>query len=525
MTRRIARALATAGAVGCTALLATWLERESARFAPASVWYRIGAFNTAVASVAALAFLALARARRWRRRGPGLLVLAGLLIAAVPWNVRGPGPVVWVVSDTLRADFLSLYGHERETSPFLESWADEITVFDEAYSQGAHTIVSAPAILASLYPSTHGLQNYRDVLDERATLISELLRERGYTTFGAVTNPHLGPRNGFRQGYDHYIHPKGWRDLASSRVNDAFFEWRREAESGARYFALLWYIDPHTPFQWDAEAAAWAGLDPEASFRFTPEQKDESASPELRDRTRSRYEAAVRSVDNSLAQVVAFLRAEGDYENALIVFTSDHGESMWEHGRYGHDYGLYEHLTHVPLAIRFPPPLHFPAFAAGGERIDAVVSSVDLLPTTMAALGFGADAVESSQGRSFLPVLDARESGAAYLEQRLTQYGPYQIFGLRDGRFKFIREEAFEDATTPREVLYDLVLDPGEQVDLSGDRPDLVERYRTRVETLRSRYEARALPTRRVEPDRETLELLRSLGYAEDGPAAGRGER
>jgi arylsulfatase A-like enzyme len=525
VAHRITRALAFATAVAATAVLATWLEHESARFAPAAVWWRIGAANTAVASVAALAFLALARARGWRRRAPGLLAIAGLLLATVPWNVRGPGPVVWVVSDTLRADFLSLYGYERETSPFLEGWADEIVVFDDAYSQGSHTIVSAPAILASLYPSTHGLQDYRDVLDERAILVSELLRERGYATFGAVTNPHLGPRNGFDQGYDRYHHPGGWSNLASGRVNDLFFAWRREVEPGARYFTLLWYIDPHTPFQWDDEAAAWAGLDPEESFSFKPEHKDEAASPELRRRTRRRYEAAVRSVDHSLAEVVGFLREVGDYDDTLIVFTSDHGESMWEHGRYGHDYGLYEHLTHVPLVIRFPPPLHFPAFAAGGERIDAVVSSVDILPTTMAALGFGADAVESSQGRSFLPVLDARESGAAYLEQRLTQYGPYQVFGLRDGRFKFIREDVFEDATTPREMLYDLTLDPGEQVDLSADRPDLVESYRARVEALRSRYEALALPTRRAEPDRETLELLRSLGYAEDGPAAGRGEQ
>ena len=318
MAHRIFRALALATAVAATAALATWLERESARFAPAAVWWWIGAVNTAVVSVVALAFLAVARARGWRRRVPGLLALAGLLLATVPWNVRGPGPVVWVVSDTLRADFLSLYGYERETSPFLERWADELVVFDDAYSQGAHTIVSAPAILASLYPSTHGLQNYRDVLDERATLVSELLRERGYTTFGAVANPHLGPRNGFEQGYDRYHHPGGWSDLASGRVDEVFFAWRRDVEPRGRYFALLWYIDPHTPFQWDDEAAAWAGLDPKESFRFKPEHKDEAASPELRDRTRICYEAAVRSVDNSLAEVVAFLRAEGDYEDALM---------------------------------------------------------------------------------------------------------------------------------------------------------------------------------------------------------------
>ncbi len=214
------------------------------------------------------------------------------------------------------------------------------------------------------------------------------------------------------------------------------------------------------------------------------------------------------------------LEAKGQLDNTIVVVTSDHGMPFPRAKA-----SLYDTGSHVPLAIRFPAPLHFPALAAGGERIDAVVSSVDILPTTMAALGFAADAVESFQGRSFLPVLDARESGAAYLEQRLTQYGPYQIFGLRDGHFKFIREEVFEDAATPREVLYDLVEDPGEQVDLSAERPDLVEGYRARVEALRSRYEARALPTRRVDLDRQTLELLRSLGYAGDESDAEPGAR
>ncbi|GAG44297.1 unnamed protein product, partial [marine sediment metagenome] len=222
-----------------------------------------------------------------------------------------------------------------ETSPFFEEWADELLVFDQGYSQASHTIVSAPAILASLHPSTHGLRDYHDVLDSRAVLVSEVLQNAGFETFGALSNPHLSSQNGFDQGFDQFNSTKMWKRLSSEKVNQSFFNWRVRRTDGRPYFALLWYIDPHTPFQWDEEAADWAGLDHEQSFRFRPDDMTDSAAEEIRTSTRRRYDASVRAVDNALRNLTAFLREAGDYDDALIVFTSDHGESMWEHGRFG----------------------------------------------------------------------------------------------------------------------------------------------------------------------------------------------
>jgi arylsulfatase A-like enzyme len=507
------RVLAAAIAAALWAALATAVERALATWAPPSVWWKIAAVNFGVALALALALAWATRGRRAWLFGTATLAAVALSLALLPANVRGPGPVLWVVCDTLRADRMSLYGYRRPTSPFFEEWSQDLVVFDEAYSQASHTIVTAPALLASLHPSTHGLRDYSDVLDPGATFVSEILQETGFATFGMFSNPHLRAQTGFKQGWDRFRSSKGWNHLSSARVNGEFFAWREKRTEGRPYFALLWYIDPHTPFQWDEEAADWAGLDPAETFRYKPPRMDETASQAERENTRWRYDAAVRSVDNSLRSLVAFLREQGDYDDALVLFTSDHGESMWEHGRFGHNYGLYQHLTHVPLAIRFPAPLRFPAFAPPAGRSRTIASSVDLLPTTLAFLGLPIG--DEIQGRSLLPDLAEPAGGTAYLEQRLTRYGPYHIFGLREGRFKYIWVEEFEGDREPRRMLFDLDADPDEKNDLAAERPELAAAFHERVAALRRRYEAIALPRATAKPDARSRALLEKLGYLE----------
>jgi len=506
-------------AVTALAVAAAWtaavtgFELALAPWAPLRTWAAIAAVNAAIAFAVAFSLFALLRGRHPRFLVAALAVAFGLSLLAVPANVRGRGAVVWVVCDTLRADAMSLYGYERETTPFLESWSPELAVFDRAYSQASHTLITAPALLASLHPSTHALRHPGHVLDPRAELVSEILRDRGYATFGVISNPNLRKSNGFDQGWDRFQGADGWGPMSSDRINRELFRWRRARPDGAPWFALLWYIDPHTPFQWDPAAASWAGVSPWDTAKHKPALKDASAPPEMRRETRVFYEAPVRRVDRTLQRLVEYLKAPGDYDDALIVFPSDHGESLWEHGRFGHNYGLYESLTHVPLVIRFPPPLRFPAFRSWTGRSETIASSVDVLPTMLDALGI--DGGESMQGRSLLPDLVSGDAGSAYLEQRLHHYGPYEIFGIRDERFKYIRIEQFDGDGRTRELLFDLEADPEETVNVASELPDIAARYQERVRAKRRDYEALALDATEGTIDAETRRQLEHLGYVD----------
>jgi len=459
-------------AVTALAVAAAWtaavtgFELALAPWAPLRTWAAIAAVNAAIAFAVAFSLFALLRGRHPRFLVAALAVAFGLSLLAVPANVRGRGAVVWVVCDTLRADAMSLYGYERETTPFLESWSPELAVFDRAYSQASHTLITAPALLASLHPSTHALRHPGHVLDPRAELVSEILRDRGYATFGVISNPNLRKSNGFDQGWDRFQGADGWGPMSSDRINRELFRWRRARPDGAPWFALLWYIDPHTPFQWDPAAASWAGVSPWDTAKHKPALKDASAPPEMRRETRVFYEVAVRSVDRSMY-------IDGD--------TSDpNGEAF-------------------QTLIRETVDREFPDAFGHIRRLDAL----------------GIDGGESMQGRSLLPDLVSGDAGSAYLEQRLHHYGPYEIFGIRDERFKYIRIEQFEGDGRTRELLFDLEADPEETVNVASELPDIAARYQERVRAKRRDYEALALDATEGTIDAETRRQLEHLGYVD----------
>jgi arylsulfatase A-like enzyme len=138
------------------------------------------------------------------------LVPVAAFLVLLTFNARRTPDVYLLVTDATRADHLSLYGYERDTTPFLEEFAADAVVFGSAISQGTHTIVSTASLLASCYPSQHGIKNYSNVLSDRFKLLPEYLKEHGYATHAYVTNPHLQPTSGYAQGIDKYEYVKAW---------------------------------------------------------------------------------------------------------------------------------------------------------------------------------------------------------------------------------------------------------------------------------------------------------------------------
>jgi len=163
------------------------------------------------------------------------------------WNANRGFNVIIIVSDATRADHLSCYGYELETTPNIDHFAREGIRFENPVAQGSHTIVATPAILASVYPTIHGLTHYQAVLSDSITLISELLKKAGYRTFGISTNPHVTENNGFAQGFDYYESDRGWQNTDAEVVNQKFLRILDEYQT-KRFLAFLFYIDPHTPY-------------------------------------------------------------------------------------------------------------------------------------------------------------------------------------------------------------------------------------------------------------------------------------
>jgi arylsulfatase A-like enzyme len=529
------------------------------------------------------------------RAARGLAFVAGIGAAVavffwlVPRNVREMPPVFLLITDTTRADHLSLYGYERPTTPFLEELAGESIVFANAASQGSHTIVTTPCILASCYPTDHGIVDYRGVLDDRFVLLPEILAEAGYRTFGVYTNPHIDAKHGFGQGYEIYVSaglgnhnavladtvhnrslaiidsltaPPGAAfdssaavptsevapavaaggggaggdsaglsggavappvEPESSPALDPAADSAPADSAAAPLYGFLFYTDPHAPYQPPEE---YRGLyDPDWEGEHTKQwNKVVRGVPD--DRTLfnliAQYDAAITYWDEDLRRFFTELEARGLRENALWIYTSDHGEEFYEHDDYGHGHALYQESVHVPLVVSFPVPIRWPPLSRTSRVVEEVVSSVDILPTVLEWLRLPVP--EGVRGRSALEVAlggeDDPEDGErfAYLEEILERYGPYDLRALRTPDRKLILTLTYKTTVDARRSeFYDLEVDPGETADLFEERPDEAEEYQLRLGDLVNEIAVTAFEAGNQEalPDEEAMEALRALGYLE----------
>ncbi|MFB6218767.1 MAG: sulfatase [Halobacteriaceae archaeon] len=242
-------------------------------------------------------------------------------------------------------------------------------------------------------------------------------------------------------------------------VAERTIEYLREHRED-RFCCVTGFYSPHSP--WVVPQRFLDIYDPEA-FDI-PDYPPEADRPEGRfteaERRRGRhgYYAMVSEVDYHVGRILDEIDELGLRENTLVAFTSDHGELLGEHCRYGKGWPCYDSIARVPLLLRWPGEV--PA----GETDDGIAEAVDLLPTLLDAAGV--QAPPHLLGESLLGDREGRSSA-------LTEAG--QGKALRTDRFRYVR------ARDGEEHLYDIEADPREYEDLADERPDRVAAMRGRL--------------------------------------------
>lgn len=115
--------------------------------------------------------------------------------------------MLWIVWDTVRADRLSLYGHPKPTSPFLEEWSKSARVWERCVSVSCWTVPAHASMFTGRLPSEHGASNRHPRLQEGLTTLPEILQSHGFQTYLFSGNPHIGSDHNFQQGFDVEEHP------------------------------------------------------------------------------------------------------------------------------------------------------------------------------------------------------------------------------------------------------------------------------------------------------------------------------
>ncbi len=433
-----------------------------------------------------------AHARRGRAVALALAVaaLAGALALAgrARWSGgvrRDPGLSVLLISvDTLRADALGCYGNRKAATPWIDRLAAEGVRFETAHAHNVVTLPSHANILSGLLPLRHGVRDNTGFRfpSDRPTLAT-ILREKGWRTGAFVSAFVLDSRFGLDRGFEVYDDRLGGQETSTAflvperrgtQTVEAARQWL-EGVRGERWFAFVHLYEPHFPYE---------PGEPFAS-RFPSEP----------------YAGEVASADAALGQLLEPLLAAGASEHTLVVLTSDHGESLGEHGETTHGIFGYEATLRVPLVLRAPD-----LFGPGTVR--GPVRHVDLAPTILDALGM--DVPGDLPGKSLLPLIAGREEEApdTYFESLSPSLnrGWAPLHGIVAGGLKYVE--------LPLPELYDLAADPGERNNLAASRPRDLALLRDRLGRLRAGDVGVGA---RVEEEQATLERLQALGYVTGG--------
>jgi arylsulfatase A-like enzyme len=413
-----------------------------------------------------------------RRRHAAVTALT-VLLPILPAASHAAGPprsrdVLLITIDTLRYDATGFSGAGKVATPVFDRLAEAGTVFTWAHAHAVMTLPSHGSILTGLYPYQHGLRdNAGFVLSSGIPTLASRLKVAGYATAAFVSAFPLDRRFGLSAGFDVYDDEfEGY----SSRISTLA---ERPAEATIAR-AKRW---------WDGMSAKprflWVHL-------FEPHFPYEPKEPFAARYAKTPYYGEAAVADDRLGALVDPILREGG-DRVVVVFTSDHGEGLGDHGEPTHGIFAYEATLRIPLVIAAPGRI-----APGRNALPA--RHVDIVPTVLDLLGLPVPG--ELPGRSLAAKSPRTGSDDSYFEALAgwLNRGWAPLHGILAGRRKAI------DLPIPE--LYDLGKDPREENNRAGADP-------SRLRDLLSGIPADARrETPRSALDADLVEKLRSLGYA-----------
>jgi len=381
-------------------------------------------------------------------------LIAAFFICFIP-ATRSAGPlnIILLSVDTLRADRLGCFGYAKPTSPNLDKLLHQGTLFMDASTNVPLTNPSFASLFTSRYPHEIGaIRNGIPMVDGITTLAS-IFKNHGYHTAAVISNwPLKRHLSNLAQGFDLYdddFHEKRWLFFNSERdaeeVTEHAVQWL-DSSPQEPFFAWIHYSDPHAPYL------------KHDGFDFPGDGINSS-----------NYDSEVAYADHFIGELLKKMEAMDLPSRSLIVFISDHGESLGEHGYTGHGRNVYQPSMHVPFALIGPGIM-------AGARENARVQLLDLAPTTLGYAGI--EVPPDMRGLNLMPFI----KGQAPYPDRAIYYETYpgaapQVagaekmldkpiwVGYRLGMTKLMFSVRYQ-----KWELYDLASDPREEVNQANIR-------------------------------------------------------
>jgi arylsulfatase A-like enzyme len=431
-----------------------------------------------------------------------------------------PPNILFIMSDDHAAHAISAYGSRINKTPQIDRIAREGMRFDNCFVTNSICTPSRGAILTGQYSHKNGVYTLSDSIDPKKTHLAHLLREAGYQT-AIVGKWHLQSEP---QGFDHwnvlpgqgayydpvFITPEGKKQhtgYCTDIIGDLSLEFLKNRDKTKPFFLMSHHKAPHRPWQPSPKYKDWLENEevPEpdnlyedltkrsqAAQRATLRVGDDMTLTDLKvakpeglsgrelrkwayQRYIKDYLRSVRSVDDNIGRLLAYLDSEGLADNTIVVYTSDQGFFLGDHGWFDKRF-MYEESLRMPFLMRYPK-----AVKAGTVNRDMILN-IDFAPTFLDMAGQKPPAW--MQGASFARLAE----GKTPKDWRKSMYYRYWMhlggghtvtahYGVRTQRHKLIyyygqalaKKGAVDQPTPPEWELFDLEKDPREMQNVYAD--------------------------------------------------------
>jgi arylsulfatase len=414
--------------------------------------------------------------------------------------------------DTQRADRLGFLGYPGAHTPHLDQLAADGVSLEQAITPMPRTTPGLASLLTGLWPKHHGSREVGDAMTAGSTL-AELLGAAGYGTLGVSTNASAGPKQNLDRGFDRFVTyeqllesygDRLYYDTSSNPASgpgwgetttDEALRLAAELDTGRPLFLWVFYFDPHflyrppSPWQNDIEAEAcwrlyeWGLANLERGGEVYSDVGGISSAA-LEDCSKL-YDAEIAYTDAQIGRLIEGLRQLDRFDDALVIFTADHGENLGEEGLFfEHGDNVHDAAIRVPLLFRHPA---LPRGAVDGEAS----SLVDVVPTVLSLLDLESSGLELSlDGEDLSARLRAAGAKRPPRPRRITfaesanalwNHATEQVITGRPPGSVCIHDRRYTLCRAGHEPpgrfrLYDHLEDPRLQIDVAGQLPDEVAR-------------------------------------------------
>ena len=428
--------------------------------------------------------------------------------AGVACAADRPPSVLLVTVDTLRADRMSGYGYGRPTSPHLDDLFSRGARFARARTIEPLTNPALASMVTGLLPHEHAASRNGLRIQQGLDSLPKIVARNGWRTAAVISNWTLKDNlSGLGEHFGDYIEVftrRRWfgvinAEATAEDVTDEAVEWLQRHLFGHKQQPfLLWvhYVEPHAPYRFHEEFAKRLGI--------------ESPDPPRSDR----YDTEVAAVDHQIGRLLDEFESRIEADRMIVVFASDHGESLGEHDYWGHGRNLYEEGLRIPMSFTWVGTIEQQVVEPPAHIVDIPATVLDLV---------GLHPPPAFRGVSWAAVLRGRGQPAANAacfqahrgavkgdseSDRARSKGLLEV-GVIDGE----RKEVLRVQSNVRK-LFDLAADPGELHSLvAPDTTPSEALVRCIGEISNGLGSLDRLSTNKL--DDETVEQLRALGYIE----------